>query len=129
VDSPKVLRECVLPVCRSLVKEGQRYRALQPFGADTALLETIGRGEFNLAGFRNRDLQQHLFDTPAGSDAERKKRSARITRKLRLLRGHGLIRKVPKTHRYQLTGKGRELVVALSAAAQANIRQLTALAA
>jgi hypothetical protein len=129
VDSPKVLGVCVADVCRPVVKDGQRHRALHPLGDDARLVATLGRGEFNLNGFRNRDLQQHLFEKPTGSEAEHRKRSAHITRKLRLLRGHGLIKKVPKTHRYQLTDKGRELVVALSAAARASVRQLTALAA
>jgi hypothetical protein len=129
VDSPKVLRDCVKEICQPVVKRNQRYRALHPFGDDAQLLATLGRGEFNLNGFRNRDLQQHIFESAAGSAAEQRKRSAHVTRKLRLLRGHGLIKKVPKTHRYQLTDKGRELVVALGAAAQASIRQLTALAA
>lgn len=129
VESPKVLGDCVPEVCQPVRKDGQRYRALHPFGDDAALLKTVGRGEYSLNGFRNRDLQPHLFPSAASSEAERKKRSAQVTRKLRLLRGHGLIRKVPKTHRYQLTEKGHELVVALSAAAHASIQQLTALAA
>jgi len=46
-----------------------------------------------------------------------------------MLRAHGLIKKIPKTHRYQLTDKGRALVVVLGAAKQASTKKLTELAA
>ena len=52
-----------------------------------------------------------------------------MTRRLRLLRAHGLIKKVLITHRYALTKKGRAVVVALNAARNASPRQLTELAA
>ena len=46
-----------------------------------------------------------LLATLAGSEAESKvdqrRRSSAIGRKLRMLRAHGLIRKVPRTYRYQ----------------------------
>jgi hypothetical protein len=43
--------------------------------------------------------------------------------------GHGLIQKVPKTHRYQLTPRGRTTITALLIAKQANVQQLAQLAA
>lgn len=129
VEVEQVLGDTVQRICRPVVAGKQRYRALHPFGEDAALLAELGRGEYCLNGFRNRDLQAHLFAKPAEATAEKRKRSAHVTRKLRLLRGHGLIKKVPKTHRYQLTDSGRELVVALSAASQASIKQLAALVA
>ena len=52
--------------------------------------------------YRNRDLQRLLFTGEASSPEERKRRSAWVTRQLRLLRAHGLISKVPHTHRYSL---------------------------
>jgi hypothetical protein len=55
--------------------------------------------------------------------------SARISRQLRLLRDHGLIRKVPKSYRYQLTDKGTTLVAALQAVRNATLERLDALAA
>jgi hypothetical protein len=47
-----------------------------------------------------------------------------VTRLLTLLRAHGLIAKVPKTHRYQVTERGRASIVALLAARQANTNTL-----
>ena len=40
-----------------------------------------------------------------------------------------LIRRIPKTHRYQLTPKGRQIITALQAALQASTEELTQLAA
>ena len=51
------------------------------------------------------------------------------SRQLRLLRTHGVIKKIPKTHRYRLTPKGHLLTAALFAARGANIKQLLAAAA
>jgi DNA-binding HxlR family transcriptional regulator len=54
---------------------------------------------------------------------------AAVGRRLRLLRAHGLIAKVSKTHRYVVTEKGRNVITALLAARQASTEKLTALAA
>jgi len=52
-----------------------------------------------------------------------------VSRKLRMLRAHGLIRKVPKSHRYQVTNTGRTVIAAIIAAREANVDQLSKLAA
>jgi DNA-binding HxlR family transcriptional regulator len=52
-----------------------------------------------------------------------------VTRQLALLRAHGLIKKVSGTHRWQVTQRGRRLITALLAARQADVVQLTQLAA
>ena len=51
-------------------------------------------------------------------DVETKRRSTRVTRLLALLRAHGLIARVPTTHRSQVTDKGRTAITALLAARQ-----------
>src|SRR5246500_4942438 len=55
--------------------------------------------------------------------------SAAITRQFALLRAHGLIRKLPHTHRYQISAKGRRIITALLAACYADVEQLTKMAA
>lgn len=47
----------------------------------------------------------------------------------RQLRGHGLIRKIPKTPHDQLTDRGRQLGAALFAIWKASIKQLLAMVA
>jgi len=58
-----------------------------------------------------------------------KRRVGMVTRKLRLLRAHGLIRKVSGTHRYVISEKRRPNYYRATGARQANVEQLTALAA
>ena len=93
------------------------------------LLATVSRGEFTLNGFRNRDLQAEFFDPAPTDQRERRRRSAWVTRRLRLLRAHGLIRKISGTHRYQLTSSGRRAITAILTALRATVRQLTPAAA
>jgi len=58
------------------------------------------------------------------SPRDQRRLSAKTSRRLRLLRAHGIIRKVPKTHRYRLTARGELLTAALFATRRANIKQL-----
>jgi hypothetical protein len=117
-------------LCQPAQWEGRRVRALNPFSVeDAALLAAVSRGEFTINGFRNRDLRPLLCGTSEVTAAESRRQASAITRKLRLLRGHGLIRKVPKTHRYLLTKRGQSAIAALLAARQANIQKLSQLAA
>jgi hypothetical protein len=44
-----------------------------------------------------------------------------ISRKLRLLRDHGLIQKIQKSYRYKVTSKGRPILTALIAASNAPV--------
>ena len=113
------------------VKLGNSFcRPLQPFsGQDASVLKAIARGEFSINGFRNRDIRRIIFgDTPI-SKKESQRQSRVVTRLFRLLRAHGVIAKVPKTHRYVLTDYGRSLTAALLAAKNANSMELLKLAA
>jgi hypothetical protein len=122
------LKELAQPACRVATIDGQRYRALNPWAQDAALFELISRGEFALNGLRNRDARQYLYPKAADPD-ERRRQSAAVTRKFALLRAHGLIKKVSGTHRWVLTDNGRRIVTAVLAARQADVDQLTQLAA
>lgn len=127
VDDSRSLAELAEAVCEPVIWQGKRTRGLNPLAKEDArLLEAVNRGEFAINGFRNRDLRGFLFSTPASNEAERRRQSATITRKLRLLRAHGLIHKVPKTHRYQLSPRGCDIINALLAARQASTAKLAA---
>lgn len=106
-----------------------RGRGLNLLGrADARLLEAVGDGKFLLQGFRNGDLQEMLYEGPAESKREKRRRSGQVTRQLRLLRAHGLIEKIEGTHRYMVSPKGRQLITTLQAARAANVTQLAAAA-
>lgn len=93
---------------------GRRVRALQPWSKpDLELLAIVANGDFLLHGFRNRDIAARLFTTPAKDDAERKRRSSRVSRLLRLLRAHGIVEKVARTHRYLVTKNGASILAAI----------------
>jgi len=116
-------------VCRAVVKDGRRHRALNPWSEkDAALLAAVSRGEYTINGLRNRDLRRQLWPKTGDPRTERRRAGAG-TRQLRLLRAHGLLRKVSGTHRYVVTEGGRKIITALLAARQADVEQLTALAA
>lgn len=117
-------------LCQPTILAGKRVRALNPLGEnDSQFLAMVCRGEFAVQGFRNRDLRSLLFGEGEVSPAEARKQSAATYRRLRLLRAHGLIQKIPKTHRYQLTELGRTALIALQHAQQASTAQLLTLAA
>ena len=80
-------------------------------------------------GFRNRDIRRCIFKAPPRDLHQARCQSALIGRRLRLLRAHGIIRKIPRTQRYILTPNGRNLITLLVAAQQADTEKLTALAA
>jgi len=124
VEDKTPLGELLRDVTRHARWKGKRVRALRPHAAeDSKLLEAISRGEFNITGFKNRDLRKLLYGEQSSADARRS--AGRVTRQLRLLRAHGIIRKVPKSHRYLVTSKGRDICTALLAARAADVTKLT----
>jgi len=46
-----------------------------------------------------------------------------------LLRAHGILQKLPHTHRYQVTDQGRLILNGITSARRATIRRLTTIAA
>jgi hypothetical protein len=130
IDQDTTLDAVLRRLGQSTYWHGRRVRALHPFAPDDRqLLQAVSRGEFTLNGFRNRDLQHLFFIQPAATPHEARRRSAWVSRKLRLLRAHGLIYKVAGTHRYHLTTAGRIATTAILTALRSSVRQLTTMAA
>jgi len=125
VASPRCLGELTAKLAETVVKHGRRARGLQVLGVDVALLEAVSDGKFLLHGFRNRDLQEKLYGVLAAETKERQRRSGQMSRRLWLLRAHGVIRKVPGSHRYLVTRYGRELITAIQAARNADVTKLS----
>ena len=84
------------------VEENQRsYRGFNFFDPDDeALFQSLGSGEFNISGFQNKDLRRRLKDRNTGQ----------ISRLMKRLRTHGLIKKIGKTYKYYLTSLGKHVV-------------------
>lgn len=68
---------------------------------DASLFRLLLAGQFVIQGFSNKALRQHLTD----------KNSGQITRLLKRLRVHGLIKRVGKHYRYYLTDFGRQVAI------------------
>jgi hypothetical protein len=140
VEVPVPLKQIAARLCRPARLPGRlqsdgtrsrsrRFRALNPLAQeDAALLAAVSRPEFSHNGLRNRDLRCLLFPKTPCDPREQKRQSASVSRKLAMLRAHGLLRKVPHTHRYVLTDFGQQAIAALLAAQNANTLELTKLA-
>ncbi len=125
VDDRQTLAELTSRLEERVLWKGERFRGLRLFASgDLRLLEAVARGEFAINGLRNRDLQRLLFPSGPVTPAERRRRSGWVGRRLRLLRAHGLLHKVPHTHRYQLSEAGRNAITAILAARQAVAAEL-----
>ncbi len=123
------LKQVVSACCRPVTRKGRRHRALNPLQeADAKLLATVVRGEFLIKGFRNADIRVALCGADPADPLERRRRAARVSRLLSLLRAHGLIKKIPKTHRYLPTADGNRKIPDIIAAYNASIEKLLAAA-
>ena len=134
VSETKTVKELTEALCRRVPepgkKSGRKVRALNPLAAsDAALLTAISDPKHMVNGVRNRDLVQALYPEPTIDAQEKRRRSARVTRLIRILRGHGLLHKVPRTHRYQIPAEARTSILAILAARDANPDELTSKAA
>lgn len=125
------LKEVVTPACNRIRKNGKSYRGLNPWQEqDYQVLRFLGQGQQALNGFRNKDLRRWLY--PQSDDADQRphrRYAGRTARYIKLLRVHGLVRKVAKENRYMLTAKGQKFASALRSASAVDIKGLTSLAA
>ncbi len=126
-DTP--VREMLDKVVKPSKKDGRRIRGLDPTGKDLALLQAISDPVFCIEGLDNGALREKLSGKPGYENRTTKQLSAKISRQLRLLRDHGLIRKLPRQKKYIVTPKGQKLTMALNAMLAASIQQLMDIAA
>jgi hypothetical protein len=112
-------------VARPVACNGRKFRAIRiGSNEDIALLEAISRGEFVTSGFRNRDVQRLLYPcVEKASSKEQRRLSARVSRTLRLLRAHGIIKKINSSYRCQITQRGRQLTAALQSTRNTALNQ------
>ncbi len=101
------VRDIFDPVSRRLTREGRSYRPLRPITKEeTELFRAVLNGGHLVQGFRNRDIREAIGPERQPDPVRRRRLSARVSRLLRLLRAHGLIRKVSATHYYRVTDRG-----------------------
>ena len=73
------------------------------------IMETVCDGRYLVNGFRNKDIGKIIFPEIRNP----RKLSSKVSRLLKKLRQHGLIKKIPKSRRYHVTSKGRRIMGAL----------------
>ena len=133
----RTVKELVEPLTRRVpepraksAEPPRQMRGLNPLASeDATLLEAISDPKWMIQGLRNRDLVAVFYPEESKDDKERRRRSSRVTRALRLLRAHGLLEKIPGTHRYQVPDAARITIHALLAVRNANPDELTTKAA
>jgi hypothetical protein len=110
VDRPQASVKLLDRVSKPARLGQRRRRGLNLLrGEEQRLFRAVLRGEHQINGFRNGDVQAALFGQRARDVAEQRRRTAHVSRLLQLLRAHRLIAKVPHTHRYRVTAKGEAL--------------------
>jgi hypothetical protein len=97
-DDTTTLRELAASMRNAFAGKGGWYARCTRLRLGSGAPEAVNCGEFAIDGVRNRDLQTLLFPIPRFNKAEARRRSATISRKLRLLRAHGILQKLPHTH-------------------------------
>lgn len=86
---------------QSVEAKGHSYKGFNFFNEeDMEILQTIARGEFNINGFQNKNLRKHLVQ----------KTSSQVSRILKRLHLHGLIKKIRDTYKYYPTKLGRIVI-------------------
>ena len=88
-------------ISRAVEENGRSYRGFNFFDDnDQELFQSLIRGEFNISGFQSKQLRYRLQG----------KTSGHISRLLKRLRVHGLIKKIGKTYKYYLTSLGKQAI-------------------
>jgi hypothetical protein len=113
IDNPSESFSIIRAVCEKTELNGKTVRALNPLRAeDMALFAAVMKGEHSIQGFRHADVLRSLAFTLPDDLKARRNLSMKVSRKIYLLRAHGLIAKVPRSRRYQLTKKGLKIMAA-----------------
>ncbi len=100
-DNKEVGRKRLEKITESKIDNNRNYKGFNFFSADDlAILIAITRGEFNINGFRNKNLQKLLGFT-----------GSKISRLIKRLKVHGLIKKANDSYKYYMTKIGKETII------------------
>lgn len=101
IASPEVGVAKLHKLAETKIENQHRHKGFNLFSEeDTCLFRSLLQGEFFISGFTNKQLRtQYLSD----------KSASQVTRLLKRLRVHGVIKKVGRRYKYYLTDFGREV--------------------
>ena len=101
-DNKEVGRKRLDKITKPIQENNRSYKGFNLFSLDElSLLFTILRGEYNISGFRNKDLRMRLSKFNTG----------KISRLIKRLNVFGLIKKAGNTYKYYMTKLGKELII------------------
>jgi hypothetical protein len=101
LTDPRAGRDKLDKLSRTIQQEDRSYPGFNLFDpGDDTLFRAMVRGEFNISGLQNKTLRRHLPD----------KNSSQVSRLLKRLRIHGLIKRVGRTYKYYLTQFGKQVI-------------------
>ena len=99
IATPEVGVEKLHQLAETKTQNNHRLKGFNLFSEeDTCLFRTLLQGEFFISGFTNKLLRKYLSD----------KSASQVTRLLKRLRAHGVIKKVGRRYKYYLTDFGRQ---------------------
>lgn len=103
LEDPSAGTRILHRVTETVIETGRSHKGFNFFSStDERLFETIVRGEHTISGLRHRDIQRALPDQSPGQ----------VSRCLKRLRVHGLIKRIGHTYKYYVTEIGRQVVIA-----------------
>jgi len=129
-DSSATLGNLVTKVTKPVKWRSREVRGIRSWHPDDiSFCRAINDGKFILAGVRNRELQKMLFAKPPADGHERRRRSAKVSRLIRMFRAHGILNKIGGTHRYRVSPDGRTFLAAVLTAQEVTLERLNKLSA
>jgi predicted transcriptional regulator len=100
-DNQQVGRKRLEDITESKTENNRKYKGFNFFCKDDlTLLLAILKGEFNINGFRNKHIQKLLGFN-----------NAKVSRLIKRLRVHGLVKKTADSYKYYLTKLGKETII------------------
>ena len=101
-DNKEAGRKRLDKVTKSKQENNRTYKGFNLFcEADLSLLLTVLRGEYNISGFRNKNIRMRIPEFNTG----------KVSRLIKRLKVFGLIKRAGKTYKYYLTKLGKELAI------------------
>jgi len=101
IEDPRAGAERLDKLSRTVREQDRAYRGFNFFDpGDQSLFESLARGEYNISGFQSKALRLQLAQMTSGQ----------MSRLLKRLRLHGLIKKIGRTYKYYLTPFGKQAI-------------------
>ena len=100
IEEKKMGTKRLRKVTKRVEEKKRGYRGLNFFDDnDLKIIRILTRGEFNIYGFRNKDLRKFLDGKSTGQ----------VSRILKRMKLHGIIKRAANSYKYYLTKIGKEV--------------------